>query len=122
MVVAWREFLHHKGHKGRSGKIILARRLAGWNRYRPDSFPLVLRALCVLCGGPSGLERAPARLLALDGLEEGLEIALAEAARPAALDDLEEERRPVLDGLGEDLEEVPFIVAIDEDPQLGQLV
>ena len=35
-------------------------------------------------------------LLALDGLEERLEVALAEAARTFALDDLEEDRRAVL--------------------------
>ena len=71
-------------------------------------------------------ERPPPRLLALDGLEEGLEVPLAEAPGPPALDDLEEERRPVLDRLGEDLEQVPLVVAIDEDmkelAELGILV
>ena len=39
------------------------------------------------------LEVAAERLLALDRLEQGLEIALAEAGRAVALDYLEEERR-----------------------------
>ena len=34
------------------------------------------------------------------------------------LDDLEEERRPVLDGPGEDLEEVALLVAVGLDPEL----
>src|SRR5690606_35787597 len=67
--------------------------------------------------GPAGA-RAPGqdseipaqRLLALDGFEEGLEIALAEAARALALDDLVEHRRPVLHRLGEDLKEIALVV------------
>ena len=42
------------------------------------------------------LEVAAERLLALDRLEQRLEVALAEAAGAVALDHLEEERRPVL--------------------------
>jgi hypothetical protein len=33
-----------------------------------------------------------------------------------ALDDLEEERGPILDGLGEDLEQVALLVAVGLDP------
>src|SRR5258707_15889277 len=64
---------------------------------------------------------APA-LLQLDRLEECLEVSLAEAPRPVTLDDLEEEGRAVLDGLGEDLEQVALLVAIDEDAEVGELV
>ena len=62
-------------------------------------------------GGPAGiipvdppvareprLEVPALRLLALDRLEERLEVADPEAARAVALDDLEEERRAILDG------------------------
>ena len=44
------------------------------------------------------LEVPALRLFALDGFEQRLEVADAEAARAVALDDLEEERRAVLDG------------------------
>src|SRR5689334_7463785 len=54
-------------------------------------------------------------LLPLDGLEERLEVALAEAERAMPLDQLEEHRRPVLDRLGEDLQQVPVFVAVDQD-------
>src|SRR4029450_5820797 len=62
------------------------------------------------------LEVAALRLLPLDRLGQRLEIADAEAARAVALDDLEEERRAVLDGPGEDLEEVALLVAVGLDP------
>ena len=48
-------------------------------------------------------EHAPVELVALDGLEESLEVAFAEALVALALDDLEEERFD--HGLGEDLEQ-----------------
>src|SRR5215212_743642 len=56
-------------------------------------------------------------LLALDRLEERLEVALAERRRAVPLDHLEEDRRPVLGGLGEDLEQVPVLVAVGKDAQ-----
>src|SRR5437899_3323750 len=61
-------------------------------------------------------------LLALDRLEQRLEIALAEAARAMAFDHLEEERRPVLRGLREDLQQVSLLVAIGEDPKPAEVV
>ena len=67
------------------------------------------------------LEVAAERLLALDRLEQGLEVALAERARAVALDHLEEERRPVLRRLREDLEQVAVLVAVDEDPEPPQV-
>src|SRR5262249_5316952 len=57
---------------------------------------------------------------AFDRFEEGLEVAFAEASGAFALDDLEEDRRPVSDALGEDLEEVALRVAVDEDAELGE--
>src|SRR5581483_4021520 len=68
------------------------------------------------------LEVPAAGLLALDRLEERLEVALAEAHRPVPLDQLEEHRRPVLHRLGEDLQQVAVLVAVGEDLQLAQLV
>src|SRR5262249_14562209 len=67
------------------------------------------------------LEIAAQSLLALDRLEQRLEVALAEGARTVPLDHLEEERRPVLRRLREDLEEVPVLVAVDEDAQPTQV-
>src|SRR5262249_44259683 len=66
-------------------------------------------------------KRAAPCLLVFNGLEEGLEVPLAKASRPVALDDLEEEGGTVLYGLGEDLEQVALLVAIDEDSQVGDL-
>src|SRR6187200_2217208 len=68
------------------------------------------------------LEVAAALLLALDGLEQRLEVAVAEAARAVALDDLEEHRRAVADRLGEDLQHVALVVAVDEDAQAAQVL
>src|SRR5918994_2566195 len=63
------------------------------------------------------LQVAAQRLLALDRLEERLEVALPERRRPVPLDHLEEERRPVLRRLGEDLQQVTVLIAVGEDPQ-----
>src|SRR4051794_2458094 len=64
-----------------------------------------------------GLQVAAQRLFALDGLEERLEVAIAEAACAVALDDLEEDGRAVADRLREDLQQVALVVAVDEDAQ-----
>ncbi len=58
---------------------------------------------------------SPPRLLAFDGFEQGLEIALAEAAAPLALDDFIEQGGAILHRLGEDLQQVAVLVAIDQD-------
>ena len=68
-----------------------------------------------------GSEVAAQGLFALDRLEQRLEVALAEGARAVALDHLEEERRPVLHRLREDLEQVPVLVAVDEDAEPPQV-
>src|SRR3954452_11135870 len=61
-------------------------------------------------------------LLALDRLEERLEVALAEAACAVALDDLEEDGRAVADRLREDLQHVALVVAVDEDAEPAQVL
>src|SRR3712207_2426511 len=66
---------------------------------------------------PSVSEVAAEGLLTLDRLEQRLEVAVAEAARAVALDDLEEDRRPVADRLREDLQQVALVVAVDEDAE-----
>src|SRR5262249_16828167 len=53
---------------------------------------------------------------------ERFEVSLAETPRAATLDDFEEQRRPVLNRLGENLKQVAFVVPIDQDAQLGQFV
>src|SRR5205823_9124727 len=63
------------------------------------------------------LEVAAQGLFALDRLEQRLEVALAEGRRPVALDHLEEDRRPVLRRLREDLEQVPVLVTVGQDLQ-----
>src|SRR5919107_1460376 len=73
-----------------------------------------------MAGVSSGLQVAALLLLALDRLEQRLEVAVAEPARAVALDDLEEHRRPVADPLREDLQQVSLVVAIDEHPLLAQ--
>src|SRR5581483_8890382 len=74
------------------------------------------------CGLRAGSEVAAERLLALDRLEERLEVPVAEAARTVPLDHLEEERRAVLRGLGEDLQQIAVVVTVGEDPQPLQVV
>ena len=79
---------------------------------------LVGRMVLVASGGsasPSGCRCEPRP-------EQGLEVADAEAGGAVALDDLVEQRRAVLDGLGEDLQQVALVVAVDEDAELLQLV
>src|SRR5437016_9327735 len=66
-------------------------------------------------------QRPAQLLLALDRFEQRFEVPFAEAARAVPLDDLEEQRGAVLDRLGEDLQEVTFIVAVHEDAQLAEL-
>src|ERR1700684_1153147 len=60
-------------------------------------------------------------LFAPNRLEQRLEIPLAETPRSAPLDDLEEQRRPILDGLREYLQHVAFVVAVDEDAEFRQV-
>lgn len=57
-------------------------------------------------------------LLTLDSLEESLEVAGTESLVAAALDDLDEDSGAVLDGLGEDLEQVTGLVVVNKDIEL----
>ena len=63
-------------------------------------------------------EVAPLLLIHLDALKECLEVSSTEALVVVPLNDLDKDGRPVLEGLGEDLEQVAVIVVIDENPQL----
>src|SRR5690606_12792547 len=66
-------------------------------------------------------EHAALHLVALDALEQGLEVALAEAFVALALDDLEEDRADRV--LGEDLQQLALVglgIGIDEDLVPGQ--
>src|SRR6266853_3926404 len=65
---------------------------------------------------------ASRRLLALDGFEERFEIAFAETLSAFALNDLEKERWAIFHRLCEDLQQITFIIAIDENTQLFQCV
>src|SRR5713226_2738254 len=76
------------------------------------------------CGLPrkSGSEVAAQGLLALDCLEQRLEVPLSETACAVTLDHLEEERGPILRGLREDLEQVAVFVTVGEDAQPAEVV
>src|SRR6185312_14313400 len=67
-------------------------------------------------------EVAALGLLALDRLEQRLEVALAEAQRAVPLDELKEHGRTVADRLGEDLQQVAVLVAVDQDAARLQLL
>src|SRR5882757_9439618 len=71
---------------------------------------------------PGSSQVPAAGLLALDGLEQRLEVALAEAQRTVPFDQLEEHGRAVLLRLGEDLQQVAVLVAVREDLELAQRV
>ncbi len=77
--------------------------------------PLVSRNRAEIETSRQRLQVAAERLLALDRLEERLEVPLAESGGTVTLDHLEEERRPVLRSLREDLEQVAVVVAVGED-------
>src|SRR5262249_18822295 len=67
-------------------------------------------------------EVAAPRLIALDRLEQRLEIPFAESAGAAPLDELEEQRRSIGDRLGEDLQQVSLVIAVGEDVRGAQRV
>ena len=60
-------------------------------------------------------EISPQRLLPLDGFEQRLEVAFAEAAGAFALNDLVEHGRAILHRLGEDLQQIALVITIHED-------
>lgn len=57
-------------------------------------------------------------LLALDGLEESLEVSGTETLETTTLDDLDEDSGTILNGLGEDLEQVSTLIEINKNIQL----
>ena len=61
-------------------------------------------------------------LLTLDGLEEGFEVADAEALMALPLDALEKYRRPVLARAHEDLKQVSLVVEVDENVEALDLI
>jgi hypothetical protein len=69
--------------------------------------PLCAPALCGYW-----LKVSAKALLPFDRLKKSLEIALPEALGALALDDLVEQRRPILDRLAENLEQVPLVITI----------
>src|SRR3989344_1511905 len=68
------------------------------------------------------LECASFSLFALNGFDHRLKVAEAEAAGPLPLDDLKEQCRPVDDGFGEYLQEIPFRIAIGKDTQISKRI
>src|SRR5688500_13123505 len=64
------------------------------------------------------LEVPAQSLFAFDRLEQCLEIPFAERPRALPLDDLVEQRRPVLHRFREDLQQVSIRIAIDENSEL----
>src|SRR4051794_29195063 len=60
-------------------------------------------------------EVAASFLVTFDRFEQRFEVAFPEPLGAVPLDDLEEHCRPVGDRLGEDLEQVPVVVAIGEN-------
>src|SRR4051794_34550474 len=68
------------------------------------------------------LQISPLRLLALDRLKQRLEIALAKGAAALTLDDFVEQRRPVFHRLGEDLEHVALVIAVNKNAEFLQFI
>src|ERR1041384_5763642 len=60
----------------------------------------------------------PPLLLQLQSLEQRLEVPLPKALAPPPTNDLKEQRRPVLQGLGEQLQQIPLIIRIHQNSQL----
>src|SRR5258708_4517657 len=90
-----------------------------WRRGAAGGWP---RGFAVVGWGMRGVgEVCALRLVALDGLEQRLEVALAEAAGATALDDLVEEGGAVTDRTGEDLQEVSVLLEVDEDAEPAQV-
>ena len=86
---------------------------------KPDVmlFRNLTESLIIRHSRSSRLQIAPRVLFAFEGFEECFEISFAETLRAFALDDFEKQRRSVFDWFGENLEQITFIVAIDENAQ-----
>src|SRR5690606_38288396 len=86
-----------------------------------NSFPNPLMYWRLIWDSVEASQHAAAHLVAFDGLEQGLEVALAEALIALALDDLEEDRAEGV--LGEDLQQLALLglrVGVDQDLVLRQ--
>src|SRR5690606_26960877 len=89
----------------------------------PDMYPVVTSLSCVraLGGLVGSSEHAAGPLVPLDGFEQGLEVALAEAFVALALDDLEEDRAERV--LAEDLQQLALLglgIGVDQDRVAAQ--
>src|SRR5580704_10181341 len=72
-------------------------------------------------GSPKRVLQRPAPgLLLFDGDEQRLEVAFTERQAALALDDLEEQRRTILERLGKDLEHITEVVAVDENAEFAE--
>ena len=68
----------------------------------------------------SGLQISSCCLIYFNALKKCLEIARSETLVVASLNDLDEDRGTVLDGLGEYLQEVSVVIVVDKNFQLLQ--
>src|SRR5579863_4222333 len=82
------------------------------NLFQTKRYCLNTLSTCNECC-PTILKVAASGLFSLDSFEQRLEVALAEAAAALSLNDFKKQRRTVLYRLGEDLQHVPFIIAIN---------
>ncbi len=103
------------------------RRVKLWATVRAENFPPVPSpkkkpeiSWLFQCDMAIALQRAAILLLALNRLKQSLEIALAKRLRTLALDDLEEHRRTIKNGLREQLQQIPFVVAVNQNAKLLQ--
>src|SRR5581483_1849908 len=84
-------------------------RAAGLGQSSPDSLRSRIR--------PFSLQITSQRLLALDGLEQRFEIAFAKTLRSLALNDFEEQRGAIFHRLGENLQQISFVIAIHQNAE-----
>src|SRR2546421_2501793 len=77
-------------------------------------------AICDTVHSPCGLEVTAFGLIALDGFEEGFNVAGPESARVLALDDFRKDGRASHHGLGEDLHQVAPLVAVYQDVEFAK--
>src|SRR5438876_4849659 len=84
---------------------------------KPDMMLLrnLTELLIVRHGESPPLQISSSFLLALEGFEKRFEISFTEALGSLALNDFEKEGRPVFDWFGENLEQVAFVVAINQN-------
>ncbi len=68
------------------------------------------------------LECAAQSLLALNRFKQGLEVAFAETLGTFAVNDFVKQRRAVGDWLGKDLQQIPFVIAVDENAEFAERI